>query len=203
MAYLKDQVYEELRNRIIECKYEPGAIANETMLMRDLGVSRTPVREALHRLAIENLVTIIPKKGVIIKGISIDDIVQIFDARIVVEPQLMVMYGSRFTKDTLQKYLDNCRSASTVEEIIHLDEYFHNELYQLCGNRYLREMLLMVEGHNHRNRIWRSNEKRVYDSLQEHIGITKALLDENYELAGDRMKKHLSQAREYAIQKYL
>lgn len=203
MAYLKDQVYEDLRNRIIECKYEPGTIVNETMLMQELGVSRTPVREALHRLAIENLVTIIPKKGVIIKGISIDDIIQVFDARIVVEPQLMVMYGSRFTKDTLRKYLDDCRSASTVDEIIRLDEYFHNAVYQLCGNHYLREMLLTIEGHNHRNRIWRSNEKRVYGSLQEHIGIAEALLAEDYELAGDRMREHLSLAREYAIQKYL
>lgn len=203
MAYLKDQVYDSLRTRIIECEYEPGTIVNETILMEELGVSRTPVREALHRLAIENLVTIIPKKGVIIKGISIEDIVQVFDARIVVEPQLMVLYGSRFPKDTLRNYLKDCRNADAVEEIIHLDEHFHKVVYQLCGNHYLREMLLTIEGHNHRNRIWRSNEKRVYDSLQEHIGIAEALLADDYELASDRMKDHLTKAREYAIRKYL
>ena len=203
MAYLKDQVYEELRNRIIEYKYAPGTTVNETMLMKELGVSRTPVREALHRLEIENLVTIIPKKGVIIKGISIDDILQVFDARIVIEPQIIVMYGSRFPKDTLRKYLDDCHKAATVEEIIRLDEYFHNALYQLCANHYLREALLMIEGHNHRNRIWRSNENRVSASLQEHINIAEALLEENYELAGVRMREHLSVAREYALRKYL
>lgn len=203
MAYLKDQVYENLRNRIVECQYEPGAIVNETMLMQELGVSRTPVREALHRLAMENLVTIIPKKGVIIRGISIEDIIQVFDARIVVEPQLMILYGNRFTKETLRRYLDDCHKAATVEEIIRLDESFHSMVYQLCGNHYLREMLLMIEGHNHRNRIWRSNEKRVSSSLQEHIGIAEALLEENYSLASERMREHLSRAREFAIHKYL
>ena len=202
LTYLKDHVYETLRKKIIDCEYEPGSIISETMLLQNLGVSRTPVREALNRLAMENLVTIIPKKGVIVNGISINDIIQVFDARMIVEPQIIQLYGDRLDKKELAGYLERCKNAKSINEMICLDEEFHNMTYGVCSNRFLKEFCASLEVHNHRNRIWRSNEERVHVSLSEHVQIVEALLNNDYLLAGSLMHQHLMNAKEYAFKKY-
>ena len=94
-------------------------------------------------------------------------------------------------------------SVHKIERKIDLDERFHRMLYDVCGNRYLKELLLMLEGHNHRNRVWRSNEARVNDSQKEHIAIAEAVLQDDYEQAARLLKEHLANAKEYAMKKYL
>jgi len=202
LTYLKDHVYETLRQKIIDCEYEPGSVLTETALLQSLGVSRTPIREALNRLETENLVTIIPKKGVIVNGISINDIIQVFEARMVVEPQMMLLYGDRLDKKQLKGYLERCKNAESVTEMIRLDEEFHTMTYGVCSNRFLKDFCASLEGHNHRNRIWRSNEERVHVSLDEHVQIVTALLENDYAKARDLMHQHLLNAREYAFKKY-
>lgn len=202
LTYLKDHVYESLRKKIIDCDYEPGSVLTETMLMQNLGVSRTPIREALNRLAMENLVTVIPKKGIIVNGISINDIIQVFEARMIVEPQMLVIYGERFDKKQLKDYLERCKNASSIQSMIQLDEEFHSMIYGVCSNRFLKDFCASLEGHNHRNRIWRSNEERVHVSLDEHVMIATALLESDYAKAKDLMYQHLFNAREYAFKKY-
>lgn len=202
MTYLKDHVYETLRKKIIDCEYEPGSILSETLLLQNLGVSRTPVRDALNRLASENLVTIIPKKGIIVNGISINDIIQVFEARMIVEPQMLLLYGDRLDKDKLNDYLERCKNAENISEMIFLDEEFHLMIYDVCSNRFLRDFCSSLEGHNHRNRIWRSNEERVHISLAEHVQIIMALLNSDYGEAKDLLYQHLLNAREYAFKKY-
>ena len=84
--YLKDKAYEMIREKIVNCELAPGSVLNESELIEEIGASRTPIREALNKLEQENLVTIIPKKCIIVRGITIDDIAEVFDARAVIEP---------------------------------------------------------------------------------------------------------------------
>lgn len=202
MIYLKDHVYNSLRTKIIDCEYEPGSVLTETMLLQHFGVSRTPIREALNRLAMENLVTVIPKKGIIVNGISINDIVQVFEARMILEPQMLLIYGERLDKEQLKNYLERCKCAVSIKEMIELDEEFHSMTYGVCSNRFLKDFCASLEGQNHRNRIWRSNEERVHISLDEHVMIVTALLENDYVKAKDLMYQHLFNAREYALKKY-
>ena len=98
VKYLKDTVYDQIKTKIIECEYPPDSILTEARLMEDTGVSRTPIREAINRLAHENLVMVIPKKGILVKGITIRDIIQVFETREIIEPELMREYGDRLNK---------------------------------------------------------------------------------------------------------
>ncbi len=203
VKYLKDTVYDQIKTKIIECEYPPDSILTEARLMEDTGVSRTPIREAINRLAHENLVMVIPKKGILVKEITIRDIIQVFETREIIEPELMREYGDRLNKVMIREFVQACKTEEQIERKINLDERFHRMLYDVCGNRYLKELLLMLEGHNHRNRVWRSNEARVNDSQKEHIAIAEAVLQDDYEQAARLLKEHLANAKEYAMKKYL
>lgn len=200
--YLKDIAYETLRDKIINCEYEPGTVLTESALRDVLGASRTPIRDAIAKLSTENLVTIIPKKGIIINGIQLTDVIQIYDARINLEPQLIRHYGHNLDKDVLRAFLSICETSDNVQEIIKSDDSFHSLIYDSCTNKYLREVLKTLEGHNHRNRVWKSDFRRVVESKKEHQAILEALLKDDYENAAALMEVHLTNAKNFAIRKY-
>lgn len=81
-----DEVYAALRAGIVSLQFKPGSMIQEESLARQLGVSRTPIREALRRLAQEGLVQTVPKKGTIVAGISLNDIREVFQIRLALEP---------------------------------------------------------------------------------------------------------------------
>lgn len=201
--YLKDKAYAILREKIINCEYAPGTVLNETELIAEIGASRTPVHDALVTLAGENLVTIIPKKGVIVNGITLEDVLEVYDVRSMIEPEIVRRYGELIDKAYLEDYVNRCGRAVTLQEKISLDEELHAQLYAVCRNRYLRDILKQLEGHNHRNRVWRSNESRVNMSMEEHIAIVRFLLQNQYEEAAKMMFRHIDNARIYALKKYV
>lgn len=201
--YLKDKAYEIIRQKIIECEYIPGSILNEAELIKEIGASRTPIREALNKLEQENLVTIIPKKCIIVRGITIDDIAEVFDARAIIEPQILQIYGRQISKSFLKDYLKRCQEETDTQKQIRLDEEFHELLYQTCDNRYLREVLRMVEGMDHRNRVYKSNDERVWEGIREHIKIIDELLKNDYAAAAKHMLEHIKNAKNYAMKKYI
>lgn len=85
-GYLRDKAYEMIKEMIINCQLTPGEPISETELMKVVGSSRTPIREALNKLEHENLVTIYPKRGIFVTGITIKDVIDIYTIREVVEP---------------------------------------------------------------------------------------------------------------------
>ena len=83
---LKDRAYRVIKEKIISCEYPPNAILNEGQIQAEINVGRTPVREAISCLAQENLLRIIPKKGIIISELSINEILMTYDTRELIEP---------------------------------------------------------------------------------------------------------------------
>ena len=83
---LKNKAYETIKERLLDCTYEPGTLLNEARLAEDLGFSRTPVREAISRLESDGFVKIMPKKGIYVSDILLSDVLQIFQTRIEIEP---------------------------------------------------------------------------------------------------------------------
>lgn len=201
--YLKDKAYEIIRGKIVNCEFAPGSVLNESELIEEIGASRTPIREALNKLEQENLVTIIPKKCIIVRGITIDDIAEVFDARAVIEPQVLKLYADRISLHFLEDYYERCKRATDTQEQIRLDEEFHEVLYQVCDNKYLREVLRMVEGMDHRNRVYKSNDERVHEGIVEHIAIVEKMLEKDYQAASLCLFDHIKNAKNYAMKKYI
>lgn len=102
---LKDEAYTLIKRRIITCEYRPNTFLNEADLIADLDASRTPIREALNKLEQEGFVEILPKKGVMVTGLTLSEINQTFEARILLEPFIVENYMDRIDKDALQEIL--------------------------------------------------------------------------------------------------
>lgn len=83
---LKNEVYQILKERLINCVYPPGSIINEAQLSAELNLSRTPVREAISRLEMDGFIKIMPKKGLYVTDILLSSIIQLFQTRIEIEP---------------------------------------------------------------------------------------------------------------------
>ena len=92
---LKLQAYSILKKKIISCEYQPGSMLNEAQLAEELGFSRTPIREAISILEMEGFLCIVPKKGILVTDILLSDIVQIFQARMEIEPIALKLAGDR------------------------------------------------------------------------------------------------------------
>ena len=90
---LKLQAYSILKEKIVSCEYRPGSMLNEAQLAAELGFSRTPIREAISILEVDGFLHIVPKKGILVTDILLSDIVQIFQARMEIEPIILKQIG--------------------------------------------------------------------------------------------------------------
>ena len=101
---LKQQAYDEIKRKIVTCEYAPNTLLNEELLREELHVSRTPIRDALSRLEQKGLITILPKKGIMVSSLSINDINMVFEVR--------MMYAVSYTHlDVYKRQRPGCRRA--------------------------------------------------------------------------------------------
>ena len=100
---LKEHAYNCIKQKILNCEYQPGMFLSEDLLKNEMNMSRTPIRDAISRLEQENLVRILPKKGILVSGISIREIQSIYEARLLLEPYAVLHYGNRIPE---QRYLE-------------------------------------------------------------------------------------------------
>ena len=104
---LKLQAYQYLKTRILNCEYRPNEFLNEQKLCAEMGnISRTPMRDALGRLEQEGLITILPKKGLMVSGITEEDVHSMFEMRLLVEPYALRTYGSSIPREQLEAFAE-------------------------------------------------------------------------------------------------
>lgn len=125
---LKQQAYNIIKNKIISCEYPPNYLLNEEKLKEEIGASRTPIRDALSRLEQENLVHILPKKGIMVASLSIREINAIYEARMLVEPYAIEHYANQIEKERFQYYDKIFRKK---EEDIHKGMDVYGDVYDI------------------------------------------------------------------------
>jgi DNA-binding GntR family transcriptional regulator len=144
---LADRAYADLRDRIVTLRIPPGAPIDEDVLGGELGIGRTPVREAIKRLALENLVTVFPRRGTFASEINITDLADISDVRIQLEGHAAYRAAERLTDaqraelDQLLRELAGSEGSSDVEALMALDTRVHRFVHRCAGNPYLEETL--------------------------------------------------------------
>ena len=185
----------------------PSSFLNETMLMNVIGTSRTPIREALNKLEEENLVKILPKKGIVVSEITLRDITAVYQVRELVEPYIIRMWGANIPTDTLAKYQDRIlesKGNDSCEEQFLLDDAFHRMIIHACDNSYLFKLMANVYDQNHRIRIFSGRlQTRLEESAQEHLKIIAYLLEKKYEPAAAQMAEHLAKSKRAAFESML
>ena len=109
---MQNQAYQFIRKKIESCEYAPNDMLSESLLREELGFSRTPVREAIGRLAQEGLVRVYPKRGIMVSPISIGDIHKIFEVRALVEPYALTAHNDKIDLAELARFSEIFHSYS-------------------------------------------------------------------------------------------
>jgi DNA-binding GntR family transcriptional regulator len=193
---LKLQAYNAIKAKIISCEYAPNTLLNEELLHDELNVSRTPIRDALGRLEQEGLLTILPKKGIMVSGTSINDVNMVFEVRMMYEPYALLHYGSRLPFDTLLRFHRAFSDLGTLSEgnaFYEEDDCFHNTIIQTTNNRYLCQSYEYISNQSHRFRVLtgRSSSQRLEQTSAEHLKILIACLKQDWSGAAAAMREHL------------
>jgi len=202
---LADQVFEKLEDDIITGVYPRGEVLTELKLVEQLGVSRTPIREALRRLEQERLIAE-SGKGSVVLGITVEDLMDIMDIRQRIEG-LAAWYA---TKNITPEGLDKLRHISQlqdfyyekqdVEHLRQMDDQFHDALYVLSGRTVICDTLLPLHRKTMRFRkISIQDGQRLGRSVQEHKAIFRAIEDGDAELAAKLVTEHIANAKENMI----
>ena len=149
---LKTQAYNTIRQKIVTCEYAPGTFLNEELLTTELGLSRTPVRDALSRLEQEGLIEIKPKKGIIVMPLSINTINMIFEVRQLYEPYILLNYGNALSVERLKDFYNIFSSSKTNHNCYNNNDYFyeldtefHNFVVDACPNTYIHQNYNMIQ----------------------------------------------------------
>ena len=198
----KNTLYQALKERLINCIYPPGSLLNEMQLAEEFSVSRTPVREAIGRLEMDGYVRVLPKKGIYVTDISLNDVHQIFQTRIEIEPLAMKLAVPHLSMDELLMF----RKRFTDEEpdlanAFRLDTAMHLFLVEHCGNRYIIEMMRKLFDDNTRIVIAsKQNQVQIHNAKREHLEILNSLIQkDDPEKTAQLLRVHLETCRSAAL----
>ena len=160
----------------------PGSVLNESALMTELGIGRTPIREALQRLRRDELVTILPRRGVFVTTLDISDLPMLFNARAVIEPhlaELAAIRGSDEHWNEIEAVLndtDDPAVRADTEAMLDADNRCHEITWQAADNRFLTPTAEMLYAQS--SRLWHLYLGEISDmapALDEHRAILSAL----------------------------
>ena len=198
---LSGRVFQKIREDILNGKYKENDELRENTIGKELGVSRTPVREALRQLELEGLVTIIPNRGAYVAGISQKDIWDIYMVRSHLEGLCARWATEHITEEQLDELEEtlmlsefqmNKESGFSVQQVAALDGRFHAILYEASGSRILSHVL--TDFHNYVKMARKSSivsEERARKSIREHRQILRAIKERDAEMAEQLANEHI------------
>lgn len=195
---LRDVVFQTLRQGIITGEIAPGERLMEIPLAKQLGVSRTPVREAIRMLELEGLVVMIPRKGAEVARITEKDLRDALEVRCALEELAVVLACKRITREGKEQLKSACIafreaiSTKLVPSIVDSDIAFHDTIFEATQNRRLVTLTHNLWEQVYRYRVEYVKDFSYHDVLvSEHDAITNAVLLGDEELARQVMRKHI------------
>ena len=181
-ASQREGAYEAIKQRIITLVYKPGAYLNEAMLSADLEFGKTPIRQAIDQLRLEGMLDVMPRKGLIVRPISFDEIKQIVNVRIILEGHAAALAADRSNQDDitrLSSILDRSKLAAEAQDtvtLMELDREFHTVISSASREQVLSDILAGL--HDRSLRLWfvsLSERQQAQNILDEHQAIFEAL----------------------------
>ena len=200
---LREVVSETLREAIVSGVLKPGERLMEIQLAEELGVSRTPVREAIRKLELEGFVIMIPRRGTYVADLSIKDINEVFEIRTALDVLAAGLAAERITDEELElmerilvqigEYVDK----NELEPIVELDSQFHDILYRACRNDRLVGIINNLREQFTRFRtISMAFPGRIQNTLEEHSRLVEAIASRNVDLAQQLAREHMENSEQ-------
>jgi DNA-binding GntR family transcriptional regulator len=193
-----DRAYDELRDRIVTLRLAPGTVLREDELMREMGIGRTPLREAVKRLALENLVAVQPRRGTFVTAVEAADIANISEVRAELESYaaelaaLRMNDAAREQAEELLQEIEEVTRPHDQEWLMRFDERIHRFTWEASANPYLVETLERYFTHS--LRIWYLVLDRVPGlghSVHDQMHLLNALLERDGQRASAIMREHV------------
>lgn len=199
-AVLGDFVYDHIKEQILTRKIKCGDRINEQKIEEDLGVSRTPVREAVRRLSTEGIVTLIPNCFTQVITFDEESIKELGMVRITMDclsVQLAIQNGSNRDFDSLKELADKCLLANSENnwyDRIKYDSKFHMRLIEISGNDLLINLQknIMLKTRLLQTNTLDEDEKCSFCNIGEHLNILEALYERNLDAVLNATQKHLA-----------
>ena len=198
---LGEMVYESLREAIVKQELKPGERLMETELADDMGVSRTPVREAIRKLELEGYVVMIPRKGAFVAGLSIKDINEVFEIRGALEALAAGLAASRATNEEIEEMerhlLEEASLWGTSDLLmtIEIDTKFHELIFKASRNNRLLAMVTDLREQVQRFRTTTlAVPGRMKFALDEHRRVVEAIASRNVQQAQKASREHIESA---------
>ena len=205
---LADQVFDKLEYDIIVGNYPRGEILTELKLVEQLGVSRTPIREALRRLEHERLIKD-TGKGSMVLGITLEDLMDIMDIRQSIEGLAAYYTTKNITEEGLaemhriSELQDFYYSKQDIERLRQMDDQFHDSIYRFCKRTVLCDTLRPLHRKTQRyRRLSLDDASRLACSIEEHKQIMAAITARDAELACKLTTQHIAKAKEQMIARF-
>jgi DNA-binding GntR family transcriptional regulator len=198
-----DRAYLAIRGLIVSLELPPGAVIDERELMGRLGLGRTPVREALRRLAQEQLVEVFPRRGMFVTSVDVRDLARISEVRLALEPEAARLAADRATddeRDELAALGDRIKGGA---DLMGLDEQIHRAIYAAAHNHLLEKTL--GEYYVLALRIWAialDRAEDLEDAVEAHRDLIQAIVVGNGDRAAATMRAHVEDF-EQAMRKVL
>ncbi len=195
---LREIVFEALRELIINGQIKAGERLMEVQLAEEMGVSRTPVREAIRKLELEGLVVMIPRKGAYVSDLSTKDVADVFEIRAALEALAAGLACERITEEELEELerlllqVAKCVKAENLEELVEADTQFHDVVYRASRNKRLVQIISNLREKIQRFRaISMGTAGRMRETLEEHRQMVAAITERNVELARRVAREHI------------
>lgn len=202
-----DAAYRLLLDMIVDLRLPPGAFINEQSLSAQLELGRMPVREALAQLAQDRFVTILPRRGTVVTALTLDDVLDLFEAREAVECGLAYLAATRATDEdlailrTLVETVNRDRTVTDAEQFLKDDHAVHTFLVQMVQNPLLQDAANRIMLHSLRfwRSYWRDRPPRP-EAMLPHGELLEALEQHDPDRAQQAMRRHLQASRQIVQQ---
>lgn len=197
---LRERAYKEIRQKIVTLALQPGAVIDEAALQEELGLGRTPIREALIRLSQEQLVNVVPRRGTFVTNIGIADLQQLSEVRVELEGLAARLAAERGAAHHWQRMEAVLSSVPAKEDgrdtemdlLMSIDQICHEIIYEAADNRFLEDTLNTLYALS--LRLWYFSLHKmggVPDAVRDHLAIMRALQAGDGEEAGRLMQRHI------------
>jgi DNA-binding GntR family transcriptional regulator len=193
-----EEAYQRILERIVSLEMPPGSVVNEARLREELKIGRTPIREALQRLARENLVRSIPHRGTFVTDVNITDLARITEVRVVLEAHAARLAAEKLTatdREAIGELLARFRLGQVTDQqgLMQLDQQIHRTIYRAARNGFLEATLERY--FNLSLRLWYlvlDREIRLREAVDEHVELLQAILAADGGRAEDIMRRHVT-----------
>jgi DNA-binding GntR family transcriptional regulator len=199
---ISDQIYETLLKQIIDQRLKPGERLLEEQLGRDLGVSRTPLRDAITALARDGFIRVEPRRGASVRDFQLKDLIEVYDIRMALEGLAAKLAAGNINHDVLE-HLANEFKNNDVRKLLKADTRLHQIIIERCTNVKLQEMLTNLGNlvQAFRTAGYRSTS-RSKSATVYHIKIVKALMDRDGSTAERLMREHIEKTKNEIIHEF-